>query len=239
MTRNVAVLAFCLLLHMQRLIRLPNAKVSTILLSLLFLYDIFFVFITEFIMKESVMVKVATGGSSGESVPMLMRVPRFNDELGGYGMLGLGDVALPGLFVSFLMRFDYRKRLVGFQSYFNLAAMWYTLGLIVTDIVLISTGHGQPALLYLVPCTLGPVFLVAWRRGHLTELWEGPRDDDSSLFDSALPSSDAALFAIEEEVMDAQLPDDLELAGMEHDHLGTGRGPQYNAHALIQDDDYI
>ena len=34
--------------------------------------------------------------------------------------------------------------------------------------------QGQPALLYLVPCTLMPFALLAWRRGELAEMWEGP-----------------------------------------------------------------
>ena len=33
---------------------------------------------------------------------------------------------------------------------------------------------GQPALLYLVPCTLGPMALYALIRGELGYLWDGP-----------------------------------------------------------------
>jgi hypothetical protein len=42
-------------------IRLSNIKVATILLSMAFLYDIFFVFISPYFFQESIMVKVATG----------------------------------------------------------------------------------------------------------------------------------------------------------------------------------
>ena len=31
----------------------------------------------------------------------------------------------------------------------------------------------QPALLYLVPCTLGVIVVVAWYRGELSDLWSG------------------------------------------------------------------
>ena len=31
---------------------------------------------------------------------------------------------------------------------------------------------GQPALLYLVPCTLGPAVFLAWYRGELKLLWK-------------------------------------------------------------------
>ena len=45
-------------------IQLPNLKSCTIFLSLLFIYDVFFVFITPFFTKDgqSVMIQVATGG---------------------------------------------------------------------------------------------------------------------------------------------------------------------------------
>ena len=34
---------------------------------------------------------------------------------------------------------------------------------------------GQPALLYLVPCTLGTICYLGWRRKELYSLWEGPK----------------------------------------------------------------
>jgi hypothetical protein len=33
---------------------------------------------------------------------------------------------------------------------------------------------GQPALLYLVPCTLGVFALVSYREGTLLQMWQGP-----------------------------------------------------------------
>ena len=45
------------------LVRFPNIKVATVLLVLAFLYDIFFVFLSPIFFKESVMIKVATGGA--------------------------------------------------------------------------------------------------------------------------------------------------------------------------------
>ncbi len=42
-------------------------------------------------------VQVAQGGQAHEPIPMLLKVPRFeHPELGGYSMLGFGDVVLPG-----------------------------------------------------------------------------------------------------------------------------------------------
>jgi len=167
------ILSVTLLLLIQRTIRLPNIKVSGILLTLAFLYDIFWVFISPLIFKSSVMITVATGGGTGENMPMLIRLPRFSDELHGYSLLGLGDIALPGLFISFLLRYDYRCGLAGFhlRSYFVLSVIGYIVGLALTDIALVVMESGQPALLYLVPCTLYFVCLVAWQRGHLRSMY--------------------------------------------------------------------
>lgn len=103
---------------------------------------------------------------------MLLRLPRLNDLLGGYSMLGLGDIALPGLLVSYLLRFDYKKRFTGMNSYFLLSSSGYFIGLLITNLaLLLMSGSGQPALLYLVPSTLGLVSLVAYTRGDLGDMW--------------------------------------------------------------------
>ena len=41
-----------------------------------------------------------------ESLPMLLEIPRLWDYTGGYAMLGLGDIVIPGLLLSFAHRFD-------------------------------------------------------------------------------------------------------------------------------------
>lgn len=48
------------------------------------------------------------------------------------------------------------------------------LGLCLTFVALSISNSPQPALLYLVPCTLIAVVLVGWRRGELKALWNGP-----------------------------------------------------------------
>lgn len=37
---------------------------------------------------------------------MLLEIPRLFDYTGGYAMLGLGDIVIPGLLLSFAHRFD-------------------------------------------------------------------------------------------------------------------------------------
>lgn len=167
------LMCISLLFLIQKTIRLPNIKVSTLLLSLAFFYDIFWVFFSEYLFGSSVMMNVATGGNTGENVPMLIKLPRLNDELFGFSMLGLGDIALPGLFISFLLRFDYYYQLQGIRGYFYISLFGYSIGLVFTYLALILTKHGQPALLYLVPCTLGVIIILAIKRKEFTLLWNG------------------------------------------------------------------
>eukprot|EP00479_Gromia_sphaerica_P007054 TRINITY_DN2214_c0_g1_i1.p1 TRINITY_DN2214_c0_g1~~TRINITY_DN2214_c0_g1_i1.p1 ORF type:complete len:125 (+),score=11.31 TRINITY_DN2214_c0_g1_i1:27-377(+) len=105
------------------------------------------------------MIEVATGGDSGETVPLLILFPRISDELSHYGnsysMLGLGDIALPGLFISFLLRFDYEMKYETWKrGYFWIGMIGYVVGLGITDLVLVLMQSGQPACSYLVPLTV-------------------------------------------------------------------------------------
>ena len=45
----------------------------------------------------------------------------------------------------------------------------------IAYVVVWTTKSSQPALLYLVPVTLGTVFFLGWRRRELSELWSGPK----------------------------------------------------------------
>ena len=50
--------------------------------------------------------QVARGDKSdGEGIPMLLKVPRLYDPWGGYSIIGFGDILLPGLLVSFCLRY--------------------------------------------------------------------------------------------------------------------------------------
>ncbi|KAG1698504.1 hypothetical protein DVH05_015043 [Phytophthora capsici] len=241
------IFGICFCLVFLRTARLPNLKVATVLLVLVFMYDVFMVFISPYIFHESVMIKVATGGaqstatggvSSGyclryptdtkhdcrsESMPILLRVPKLLDWRAGTSLLGLGDIVLPGLLLVFCARYDYatRGQLFGRltpphgkmfgrrlttdamsgpatvatasrdldigaelgsakESYpcrrglFCLLMWGYTIGLLLANVAVVVSGSGQPALMYLVPCTLGLLAIVGWRRGILNKLWEGP-----------------------------------------------------------------
>ena len=49
----------------------------------------------------------------------------------------------------------------------------YGVGMLTAYIALTMMERAQPALLYLVPCTLTPVYAVAVLRGHVKVMWNG------------------------------------------------------------------
>jgi len=165
-------IAIMLLLTIQRTLRLPNLKVGTVLLICTFFFDIFWVFLSPLIFKKSVMIEVATGGGTGQSVPMVLKIPGFGGDLPGqFKILGLGDVAIPGLLISLLLRHDLVRHSPKLGGYFTAGVIGYALGLFATFVSLYLMQHGQPALLFLVPGTLLPTCFIALRKGELRALW--------------------------------------------------------------------
>ncbi|KAK2973814.1 hypothetical protein RJ640_012284, partial [Escallonia rubra] len=146
----------CLMITVLQMARLPNIKVATVLLCCAFVYDIFWVFLSPLIFHDSVMIAVAQGDrSGGESIPMLLRVPRIADPWNGYDMIGFGDILFPGLLIAFALRYDKANKKGLVNGYFLWLIIGYGFGLMFTYLGLyLMNGHGQPALLYLVPCTL-------------------------------------------------------------------------------------
>ncbi|XAR54054.1 hypothetical protein NMG60_11029043 [Bertholletia excelsa] len=167
------ILGIALIITVLQIIRIPNLKVGTVLLSCAFLYDIFWVFVSKRWFHESVMIVVARGDNSGEDgIPMLLKIPRMFDPWGGFSIIGFGDIILPGLLVAFSLRYDWLSKKNLRAGYFLWAMIAYGLGLLVTYVALnLMDGHGQPALLYIVPFTLGTFLTLGRRRGDLKNLW--------------------------------------------------------------------
>lgn len=113
-------------------------------------------------------------------MPMLLYAPRMLPPIKGAMMLGYGDVVVPGLLIAMLRRFDCGLGRTLYQGYFLPSMVAYTVGLILTDLALefrIFGSQGQPALMYLVPCTLGCTWLLAACRGDVLALWHGKVED--------------------------------------------------------------
>ncbi|XP_028553141.1 signal peptide peptidase-like 5 isoform X1 [Dendrobium catenatum] len=167
------ILGISLILTVIQVVRVPNLKVGTVLLSCAFLYDIFWVFASDWFFHESVMIVVARGDRSGEDgVPMLLKIPRMFDPWGGYSIIGFGDILLPGLLIAFSLRYDWATKKNLKAGYFLWSMVAYGSGLLITYVALnLMDGHGQPALLYIVPFTLGTFLSLGWKRGELKNLW--------------------------------------------------------------------
>jgi len=258
--QDLMALAMCALF--LKTVRLPSVRVAAVLLCVFFVYDVFMVFISPLIFKKSVMVEVATAGAAGnartsvsdggrtcvhiegERMPVLFMLPRF-DFGGGYSMLGLGDVVMPGLLVCFALRYDLLTRGAprapcgmcidstgrgGVQScapwYFAVVSVGYAVGLMLALLAnlfgLTFNGvRGQPALLYLVPCTLLPVIGAAFRRGELARMWSGEAlDEGGDHVEEGGAGSAAEGTRLPERWVDAsETPPSASVAG-----AGNGRG---------------
>lgn len=168
----------------------------TIVLILFMCYDIIMVFITPLWTSnhKSVMEQVATGGkvNGGEhkqTLPLLIRVPQITTDdwsvcNNTHGlMLGFGDIAIPGLLVSYCLAFDHTVNIKqSWRGYYISSLLAYGASLLIAIVVSTMTNDAQPALIYLVPGTLLMVVVVGWRRGELVQLLKGI---NMSVFDSA------------------------------------------------------
>lgn len=206
------IMGACMCIMFLSTMKLNSIKVASVLLTAAFFYDIFFVFVTPYLTKggKSIMVDVATSGGppkadpawcekypddkdcqGGDPLPMLLTIPRIFDYTGGSSLLGLGDIVLPGLLLSFAARYDEAKRFIGGPSreghivrhdcsrntkdYFPPLIIAYAVGLAMANVAVYVMNMGQPALLYLVPSCLGTMSFLGWRRGELKELWNTPK----------------------------------------------------------------
>lgn len=158
-------------------LHLASFKAGVLLLSGLFFYDVFWVFGTD----------VMTTVAKTIDAPILLQFPQDllrNGWLDAtkYGMLGLGDIVIPGIFVALLYRFDHyigskkpenqRKS----RFYFYAVVFGYMVGLLVTMGIMHYFKSAQPALLYLVPACIIIPLLLALVRGEFKELWNYSED---------------------------------------------------------------
>lgn len=162
---------------------LSSTKTGLFLLWALFFYDIFWVYGTD------VMVTVA----KNLDIPIKIVFPYLNAE-GDFktSMVGLGDLVIPGIFVSLCLKFDFdqafakNKAIKSFTeielNYFNLAFVGYVYGIIETFLAMYIFEHPQPALLFLVPMCTIPVMVRALFRGELKQFLD---------YDTALISAEA------------------------------------------------
>ncbi|XP_074310588.1 signal peptide peptidase 2 [Silene latifolia] len=157
LANNILGLAFCI--QGIEMLSLGSFKTGAILLGGLFFYDIFWVFFTP------VMVSVAKSFDA----PIKLLFPT-GVAARPFSMLGLGDIVIPGIFVALALRFDVSR---GKESqYFKSAFFGYTLGLVLTIVVMNWFQAAQPALLYIVPAVIGCLALHVLWNGDVKPLME-------------------------------------------------------------------
>ncbi|KAL8281154.1 hypothetical protein RQP46_006512 [Phenoliferia psychrophenolica] len=178
------------------LLRLDSFWTGSALLSGLFLW----------VFGTSVMESVARDFDA----PIKIVWPKDLSSPGGFTLLGLGDIVLPGIFIALCLRFDYSNALraalppkpsSGFsRPYFLTCFIAYIMGLATTIFVMHTFKAAQPALLYLSPACIVSVIGCAFFRGELALFWgyddgeheEKARDADKVAEKDAVAGDDAA-----------------------------------------------
>ncbi|KAF9971039.1 hypothetical protein BGZ73_006082 [Actinomortierella ambigua] len=180
---NIFGMSFAL--NAIQLLVLDSFKTGMILLSGLFVYDIFWVFGTE------VMVSVAKNFDA----PVKVIFPRLffglpAGEAYQFAMLGLGDIVIPGVFVALCVRFD--QHLAGTKNpnlgrskrfakpYFTACFIAYIMGLATTMYVMHTFKAAQPALLYLSPACILSVLFTGAVRGELKQVFAYTSEDEEA-----------------------------------------------------------
>lgn len=137
-----------------------------LILSVLFFYDIFWVFLSPYFFKgESVMVVVATK----LDLPAKLVFPSWN-VFTSWSLIGLGDLAIPGFYISYVTRFGHSMKS---ESYYILHMIFYFASIFLC-IIVVSLGYGgQPALLYIVPALFLATFILAFNRDEVGDIFEG------------------------------------------------------------------
>ncbi|KAL1859527.1 hypothetical protein VTK73DRAFT_7571 [Phialemonium thermophilum] len=62
------------------------------------------------------------------------------------------------------------------KTYFHAAMVGYAFGMLATTAMMLVFRHGQPALLYLVPCVTGSVWATGATRGEIRDMWTYTED---------------------------------------------------------------
>lgn len=145
---------------------MPNIRMACIYLTLMFCYDIFWVFLSPYIFGSCVMETAIT---TAMAPIVFFKMPFMN----GYVCLGFGDIIIPGFLLILLKRIDINRNKKSITNgYYIIGLCGYTFGLILTFVISSTMGTSQPALLYIVPCTLYLSLIVAYYRNELDLIWK-------------------------------------------------------------------
>lgn len=163
------VIAVGLATRVLSLVQPSSFLVASGLLVGLFFYDVYWVFGSE------VMVKVATNIDTPGKLLFPRVVPDNGSAMSAYpyAILGLGDVCIPGIFVSMSQNLDekFASHLPkARRPYFLASTAAYIAALFTCFGANFITGAAQPALIYFSPALISSNIIVAAVRGELKDV---------------------------------------------------------------------
>jgi hypothetical protein len=171
------IICFCLAFTTLSFIVLKSFMLCFVCLFSFFLYDTFWVFFSERIFSENVMVVAATS----IQVPIKIEFPILfsNSPIKNCMLLGLGDILLPGLIIKYSRRFDLisekseiKKRKKG-MSFFEYNLLLYFISVALAMIMMFVFNHGQPVLFYISPIFIIGLMLKAYKEKCFSQFWSG------------------------------------------------------------------
>ena len=176
------IICFCLAFTTLSFIILKSFLLCFVCLFAFFIYDTFWVFYSERIFTENVMVVAATS----IQIPIKIEFPILfsNNPIKNCMLLGLGDILLPGMIIKYSRRFDLlknkmekkklgqrkKKTKINFYSY-NL--LLYFISVVLAMIMMFVFDHGQPVLFYISPIFIIGLMGKAYYDGCLGIFWSG------------------------------------------------------------------
>jgi hypothetical protein len=161
-------LGYCLCFTALSILHINNFKTCCIILTLVFFYDVFWVYFSPAVFHGNVMETAALT----LDLPIKLEMPVLfgTNPLKDCVYLGLGDLIIPGLLVKFCRNLDKTKNI---KVYFFSATVFYFSGLVLCGAMLVVFNYPQPALFYLCPALIIGTTCVARSRNEFQEIWKG------------------------------------------------------------------
>ena len=171
------IMAFGLVFYILSFLLIKNFLVCFTFLIGIFLYDTFWVFYSHKIFTDNVMLTVATK----IDLPIKLEMPILfsSNPLKNCMLLGLGDLALPGMVIKYCKRYDdlskKLKRKKG--GYYKLCFILYICSVLCAMIAVYVFDSGQPVLFYISPAFIIGLMYRAFNKGELKDFWYGLKDE--------------------------------------------------------------
>ena len=171
------IMAFGLVFYILSFLLIKNFLVCFTFLIGIFLYDTFWVFYSHKIFTDNVMLTVATK----IDLPIKLEMPILfsSNPLKNCMLLGLGDLALPGMVIKYCKRYDdlskKLKRKKG--GYYKLCFILYICSVFSAMVAVYVFDSGQPVLFYISPAFIVGLLFRAFKKGELKDFWNGLNDE--------------------------------------------------------------